>query len=544
MNENYYRNILIINLPRALSLADRRENMVTSGCFDRNFWKYKKTPYSDATFQQLVFPLTVMYQDNHKQNPYYNNENLFRLIKNGILFWCSIQHKKGYFNEWYANERSHVATSFTTWAVSESYLALKNRFKTKEKSIIESSLKKAGAWLLKNDDLGVMNHTAGSLPSLFNLYLIFKDKSYLNGASIKMKKILSFLNNEGWLPEYGGADPGYLNVSLCYFARYFSKKKTDLPKSEIKKILEFLAYMIHPDASFGGEYGNRNIKYLLPSGIQYFAKMFGASYWILKSWHGSSQKIMVHHIDDKYFAFFFLPDYASALLYSKMKISFKKDFRIESSFQKYFKNAGILVRKSKDHFFITNMKKGGPFKYFYRGRLIYSENSVVIKKRDQIKISMYMNKDQKVTRTKDHITFSRHFIRSNHFLPRPFISGLWLIFNSLFLRFEFFSHLMNQFLKKWTILANKTSKDNLQRTFIFKGDHLEVKDLITMSRSADSLSLETQGVFKHIPTSEYFILHDLTSANRDFLLPPKSCQINRIFKKDKYNIILKERNRL
>ena len=48
-----------------------------------------------------------------------------------------------------------------------------------------------------------------------------KEEWILTGLNKKLERILQLQSEEGWFPEYGGADIGYLSVSLDMLAEYY-----------------------------------------------------------------------------------------------------------------------------------------------------------------------------------------------------------------------------------------------------------------------------------------------------------------------------------
>jgi len=531
MNGDFYFKVLINNIPRSISLCDRNNLRETYGCFDRDYWKYKIKPFPDITYQQLVLPLTIVWNFPQKDNIYYKNDNILSIIKSGILFWVKNQNRNGYFSEWYKGERSYVATSFTVYAITESFQYISNYFSDEEKKVIYKVFKNAGDWLLKNNDLLVANHTSGALPSLYNLHLILNEARYKKGVKEKISTLFSLQDKEGWLLEYNGADAGYLNVSLCYIARYYFKSRDKSILPQVKKIIDFLVYMINPDGSFGGEFGSRSIKYFLPSGIELFSNYFDKAYYILKKWYNNiSYNILPENVDDKYFSFFLLPDFSDAFVYSnkvKKKRGKNKIFKLPTAYTKIFKNAGIFIYKNDKYFFITNFKKGTPYKFFYSNKLIASENSICIKKGKNVYISEYMDINQPVQIKKNQIKIKRNFVKYKEIrweLLKNIVFNLLLLLVS---KSEFFSRLFSLYLKYTSVLKNKRVNICLERVIEFKKDGINIKDIIkSYGFLIDVVWFDKGGVYKHIPSSEYFVSNDLDVApHNKFLNIKKNCFI-------------------
>lgn len=81
--------------------------------------------------------------------------------------------------------------------------------------------------------------------------MILKEDWILSGLKSKLERILKLQTGEGWFPEYGGADIGYLSVSLDMLAEYYSLSRDEKVREPINRMVEFLKYFVHPDATVG-----------------------------------------------------------------------------------------------------------------------------------------------------------------------------------------------------------------------------------------------------------------------------------------------------
>lgn len=125
-----YLKKLLPEIPRLLGLLDKNFQSPTFGCFDRNFWHYNITDFACARFQEAVLTLALLYNLNDPENIYFQDNKILSFIKGGIDFWCKIQKNDGSFEEWYPNEHSFVATAFSTYAISETLIILKEKLDT------------------------------------------------------------------------------------------------------------------------------------------------------------------------------------------------------------------------------------------------------------------------------------------------------------------------------------------------------------------------------------------------------------------------------
>ena len=93
---------------------------------------------------------------------------------------------------------------------------------------------------------------------------------------------LSWQNDkEGWIQEYEGADPGYHSCSIDFMAKLRKKRIVNENSEEkelttsLAKAVDFAWYFMHPDGSYGGEYGSRNTYHFYPHGFELMTPYFG-----------------------------------------------------------------------------------------------------------------------------------------------------------------------------------------------------------------------------------------------------------------------------
>ncbi|MBI2251254.1 MAG: hypothetical protein HYU63_00560, partial [Armatimonadetes bacterium] len=203
-----YADLILEALPRLFSLIDREETSFTYGSFDRNFWHYKFiTDYPCARYQEACLFLALIYKYNFKENIYYKSKKILSLLEGALLFWCKIQNKDGSFNEAYPEEHSFVATAFTLYAVSETYLELKEEISSLVKDKLMKAFKASGEWLSKTEDLLTANHSAGAVAAFYNLYLITENTFFKTACLNHLRILMLMQDKEGWFLEYKGADP-------------------------------------------------------------------------------------------------------------------------------------------------------------------------------------------------------------------------------------------------------------------------------------------------------------------------------------------------
>ncbi|MEW5818837.1 MAG: hypothetical protein AB1782_01485 [Cyanobacteriota bacterium] len=522
--DNILAKIAVLNAPKVLSLLDKGEFAPTYGCFDRNYWHYKTvTDFPSATYQQLALFLAHLYTSNIPGNIYYRQPEILQLCLGSIDFWTKIQNSDGSFNEWYPNEHSHVATAFTLYAITESLLLIKYDIDDKELKKYFKNIDKAVIWLGNNPDKLVTNHTAGALTAIYNSYLLTENKDYLEYIDYSLLLLKELQSPEGWFNEYYGADIGYTSVSIDYLAKYYNKSGDERALNMLEKAISFISFFIHPDGSSGGEYGNRNTKYLMPAGFHILAKYFESARYVLNQFYlglENQTQVTLDNVDDRYFSFFFAPNYIeSAVYFSNLNdedLAFDKDKY--KKFSHIFSQAGIVVKKTNQYYFVCNFKKGGVIKlYDNDGNLLYSDSSYFIKFTDNKLASsqkLTSNLEYYIDNSEENeieIKFEAPFIWVNTSLPLTKVLIPFRIFNYTLGNFNFIMDYFNKKVKKFFIAKPKTAPLKIQRHITIKNGALIIEDAITkqIDLKVKSIELPSAKTNLHVPSSRYALKYDI-----------------------------------
>ncbi|MBU1599221.1 hypothetical protein KKG61_03850 [bacterium] len=500
---NEYQRVSFQILPRLLSLLDRNRFSPTYGCFDRNFWHYKASDFPSAIWQQGVLSVSLIYRHNEDGNIYFENPNLLEWIRAGCKFWISLQNKDGSFNEWYPEEHSYVATAFTAYGVSESLLLLDE----KPEDVI-SALIKAGKWLVKNNDELVANHTAGSIAALYNIYLLTNERSFRDATEEKLERLIRCQNSEGWFPEYGGADIGYLSLSIDYLAKYYKKTKDVRAKETIGKCLDFLVYFIHPDGSSGGEYGSRNTTWLMPHGLSILANDFEEAGYILNL----TEKRLIDDLlryDDRYLVFFFLPNYIQAGLEFKKAKANPEEY---NHFTKHFLSAGLFSKKTREYHIICSLKKNGVLRLFSGERLVLSDSGYFGRLGKRVITSAWLNHKTEVNLMDEKSLIIR--VEDSHFAYSNYIPNLQLPFRLFTLvagRVPAIAKLFATWLKKTMIQKKREAPLTLFRRILVYENKITIEDEIIKKtkKRVDFIALTTSVSALYSPTSRYFYSQEI-----------------------------------
>ena len=474
-------------VPRILSNIDTNSFSPTYGCADKPYWWYKTKDFPNARMQEYILTFALLYTKKSPKNPYFGNEQLKILAKAGLNYLVKIQNKDGSFNEWYPYENSYVATAFTMAKAADAFLFLKLDV-SQEKEIINMFLS-AAKWLNKSEEQ-VSNQVAGSAYALLVISQLTKDQLLQSYATEKIQYLSKIQLDEGWFPEYNGADIGYLQLLLDFFARYHQKSNDINCLKMADKAFKFLQYFIHPDGTSGGIYGSRGTNFTFPFGIIYFSKFL-----IEASYVESKIKYYPPEFMDDNYALQYHDSVLLAISFNENSINSKKH-KLEKI--KYFEKAGLFVIND-NYYFVCNMKKGGVF-LFYSKKNRYLDSGLWSKINNKIITTQWMDSNNYLI-NKNIITINGDF---NEF-PKQTLSvkknilfrgGISLIPNQLLMS-------VKKLTRDMLILRTKKINMHYRRIITFNKDHIVVEDILQSDPSKIKSLVNAKA--QYVPTSQFYI---------------------------------------
>ncbi|UCD58909.1 MAG: hypothetical protein JSV16_07325 [Candidatus Hydrogenedentota bacterium] len=252
--------IALGEVPRILSLIDRDADSPTFGCGDRHYWHYKLIDFPNVRFQEACLLLSLLHENRLADGRYHHNPNVKKWVGGLIDFWFRIQRRNGSFDEVYPYENSFCATSFSTWAVSECMVMMKD--------VYSHRITKAGEWLMKNQNPQVANQMAAAALALRNVHQLTGQSSFLEGAQKKIDLLLAAQNDDGFFPEYGGCDIGYLSITLSLLALYWRRSEDERLEEPLRRARAFLESSLDENGDFDNSGTSRKTKFIYPLGLK------------------------------------------------------------------------------------------------------------------------------------------------------------------------------------------------------------------------------------------------------------------------------------
>lgn len=509
----YKRNLILNAIRRILSLVDKDSESPTYGCFDRTFWHYKFiTDYPSARYQESVYALALVYLNEFSGNIFYKNSKILELIKAGIKYWVAAQNSDGSFSEAYPNEHSYVTTAFSTYAITETILSLKETPNVIIDDDIKKAIRKSADWLINNRDLEVTNHEAGASAAVFNAYLILRDEKYKDGYSRKLTHIIDAQNEEGWFREYEGYDPGYQSVTLSFLASSYRKIKDPRIFNSIEKGFLLLEYSFHPDGSFAGQYGSRFTKFFYPSSCATFLEESEIARRIYSRYLQSlaiNNLFNLSSLDDRYFVST-LNDFISAVFIAG-------DFRAQDNLKtlpsQIFRESGLTFYSLAGLYLIINAKKGGVIKVYSMENGIwkprYFNAGYILKdRRGKVYSSLAATDDYSIKAEGNSVEIicNLQFANVKYTYPLCRYHIPFRLFNYTFGKSNFLMKVFNSKVKQRYVTASRKVKIYLNRRIKIRDKNVQIKDNIVNGSGIKLIKSKCVPFQQtgHVSSSKYF----------------------------------------
>ncbi|MEJ2039971.1 MAG: hypothetical protein P8X55_13725, partial [Desulfosarcinaceae bacterium] len=253
--KNAFLGKALEDLPKLLTLLDRNPHSPSYGCFDRNYWHYKIIDFPSGMAQEFVFPLALAFDTRAKGNPYFGKRVLRDWVHAGMAFAAKSAHKDGSCDDYYPFERAAGAAAFSLLAFVESY-----RLMGFDDPRLLAFFSRRADWLAGHMESGrLSNHQALITLCLELTGRLLQSKRWAEQKKRRLELVLSWQDKEGWFQEYEGFDPGYhtLTVSLLAWLLVLEPDNGDL-REAVSGAVDLALTFMHPDGTFGGEYGSRN----------------------------------------------------------------------------------------------------------------------------------------------------------------------------------------------------------------------------------------------------------------------------------------------
>lgn len=513
--------------PKVLTQVDRDAHSMTYGSCDRNFWHLKIRDFSSAILQQTGLSLLLLNQLDFKDNIFFKKDTMLDWAEATLYFWKKIQLRDGSFNEYYPNEHGFPPSAFSLYSACEIY----KRLHIEDTNLIDV-LEKTGHYLVNHIEMDACNQEIASITALYSLYTINRERWVLEGLNKKLDHILTLQSQEGWFAEYGGADIGYLSVSLDMLAEYYWMSRDERVIEPLNRMIDFIKYFVHPDRTIGGEYGSRNTTYFLPNGLEVMAQLGNRDAIAIKDYllkDAENPDFFMDSVDDRYCSHYLLHSFLRALQ-KEMECGIKVNeepqlLPCQHDCVKNFIHSGISVIKKQNVYIVLGLRKGGVVKLYVDGterfincgyRVNYGNGKVAAMNWEDSRYQIeYLEEELFSARV------SGYFNIVSLKVPTPFLHfGLRIAAKCAGSR-------IIGTLKSMIILVDKHSDIYFERKIIVKNDRLVIEDEI---RSPHMIDLESAANFslRHVASGKFFSVSDLTRRSHEVYKKVKRLSVREI----------------
>lgn len=513
MKKSFYSKFIIENMPRILTQVDRDEDSKTYGSCDRNYWHLKIRDFSSAILQQTCLTLAMVYKYDFDGNIYYKNACIKKWAIAALRYIGKIQLRDGSFNEYYPNEHGFPPTAFILYAGCMTYKEL-----DLEDTEILGFLGKAASWLRKHVESRAYNQEWASIVGLYLYYTLTENEDVKQDIDKKLNNLLEKQSVEGWYMEQGGADIGYLSVTLDMMTEYYLYSKDAKVKESINGVVRFLQYFVHQDGTIGGEYGSRNTIYFMPNGIENVANMGLETSGIAKSIRnkvynqGTGKNHFMDSVDERYLTHYVMHSYLRA---NCKYLDEKGDVILPCDSKHYmeFREAGLVTMNNGNYFVVIGASKGGIIKCYVNGKEKWVDCGYRSKiKEGTIATTNWLDSSYDISYLDKEIRIKGKFNVVTPKVQSPFYHFCLRVGAAIL------GNKVNSIVKKLTIFTDNHNEMEFERRIVLNEDTIIIHDKIVSPKLVDvyeadnnSLRLVASGKFY---SSSDLLMTDLRRYNK------------------------------
>jgi hypothetical protein len=509
---------------RLLNEQDRNRHSLTFGCFDRRHWGWKLVDYAESTFQRGVYPLAwwLKHDDALSSDA---RQVLADSVIAGLLFSTRIQHKDGSFDQAFPHEHSFGATAFLLHPSIYAYRVIKGKLSCSQAQQVEAMLKRASTFLCGHKETHglISNHLAGAVLSLYEAAELFSEPKYAAEANAMLAQILNHQSAEGWFMEYDGADPGYQTLCMYYLAQVHRIDPSDERLLlALKRSAEFLSFFIHPDGTFGGEYGSRRTAVYYPGGLSLLSNEIDVARSMACFMQDSilnGRTLNPTHVDIGNLAPL-LSNYALLLESGIHNGDVLRKLPCQTTdIIQDFPQAGLHVRSTAHYYAVFGSSNGGVLKVFGmpHKNLLWNDAGYIGELTNGTFVTTQMTETNRVCEiSAQEISVQVPFYDIPRSLPGPFQFILLRILNVTIMRNIFLGNVVKSLLVNLLIRSRSRVPLSLTRKIYFRKGQVEIRDEIRMSRPMMLKRLEYAHPFVsiHMASAGYFENFETASSLR------------------------------
>ena len=497
---------------RLMSEQDRDPYSPTYGCFDRRYWGWKLADMPDASLQRSLQALAAALRDS--SSGCRRDARLHESLAAGLRYAAAIQRRDGSFDQAFPYERSVSVTAFLLHAFVDVLLDVDETMLDRAtQSCVEHAAHRAAGFLCSYPErhADIANHQAAAALALAMAGERFGMPRYTASAARCLDRVLSRQSPEGWFVEYNGADPGYQTLCLYYLALLRERYPSMVPADALGRSLDFVSCCIHPDGTFGGEYGSRRTSVFYPGGIALLQRAFPLAIAIMRVMTASiaaEQTTTLTDIDVGNLAPL-LCNYQLAIRSGVVPAANGESARLpcETVGSRDLPGAGIFVRSTAGYFAILGASNGGVLKVFDKNtaRAIWDDGGYVGKAGSRMLSTQATDRGRHVVIHGETIELEAPFYETSPPAPTPWTFAVLRVASLTIMRLAIIGEAVKRMLVRLLITGKHRHPAQVRRRVTFGTQAVSFEDeIVTSGEHFDWLSCGRKFVAIHMASAKYF----------------------------------------
>lgn len=460
----------LAEIPKLLTLLDRTPTSATYGCFDRAYWHYRTSDFPSGMCQEFVLPLALAWALPIPNNPFHRVPAIRDWVAAGIRFAAASAHRDGSCDDYYPFERATGAAAFSLYACLEAIhltgLACD--------APIMGFLRRRAGWLASHRESGRLSNHEALIVACLARMAEREPGVWEARLRARLARLLSWQSAEGWFDEYGGADPGYLSLTIGLLAET-DRRRPDLGLREpIARAISFFATVLHPDDSTGGEYASRGTLAFFPHGFE-----------IAAEWHADAAAINDRALrplaegrqpcfSDDHIVGHHLWSWLTA--WTEWRDMRPGPIALPDATRR-FDEARLLVDVHGDRRLHLGWSRGGAFKLFAGERLIHSDTGPALVTHDGRSAVTHLEGPVDVTIETDRILIAGRMAWTKSTLLSPLKSAVLRL--AMLTAGRLFPDLVRRFLQRILVTGRRDAPFAFRRELIWHDGAWTITDRIT-----------------------------------------------------------------
>lgn len=499
-SRNLYAEQALSYIPHLVQLVDRNPYSPTYGCFDREYWHYRTLDFPCGMSQEFVLPFALLYKNTYPGNKYHGWERMREIAEAGMRFAMKSSHADGTCDDYFPWEQAMGALVFSTYACTEAYQLLG----MKDDRLINFFLRRGDHLAEVNETGCLSNHQAFAALAAYNIYLVTGDEKYRQVAEDRVDLTLSWQHpEEGWFQEYEGADPGYHTCTIAFLAKLYQKSGNEELLAPLLKAVDFAWNFMHPDGSYGGEYGSRNTFHFYAHGFEVLAPFSEKAGQIADQFLRSIGTDKRYHNDDDRMCCHNVYDWLQA--WDDYHLERPEPINTRENFTKWMPDAGMAVVKNDAYYAVANLNKGGVIKAFTEAGCFASDTGIVAELANgKVVVSHLMDELHETTATPETGEFECKglFSRRQKKLSSPVRLIVFRILNLTISRF--WPNLVRSLIQRLLITGKNRTDYRFERTIEFRSDSIKITDAFPNPIPVKRLSAGSDATSIYVANSNVF----------------------------------------